>query len=124
MPIGRKSRNAGWRTAAATAAIGSLLAGWAGGAVPSPVVVAYGALSSLGFTLYLLDKRAAQAGAVRRRERTLHIVDLLGGWPGALLAQDRFRHKTRKAAFQFAFWASVAVNCAVLAWLLRAGYLA
>jgi len=31
------------------------------------------------------------------------------------------RHKTRKAAFQVVFWATVAINCALLGLLLRAG---
>ena len=68
--------------------------------------------------LYRHDKRAAQGGRTRTRERTLHLVDLLGGWPGGLLAQDRLRHKTRKGAFQLVFWATVALNCALLAWAL------
>jgi len=124
MPIGRRSRNTGWKTVAATAAIGTMVAGWLAGLVPMAVVVAYGVSSLAGFTLYLHDKRAARSGAKRTRERTLHVVDLLGGWPGGLFAQDRLRHKTSKAAFQLMFWTTVAVNCAVLGWLLRAGYLA
>jgi uncharacterized membrane protein YsdA (DUF1294 family) len=79
-------------------------------------------MSSVTYMLYRHDKRAAQGGRARTRERTLHLVDLLGGWPGGLLAQDRQRHKTRKASFQLAFWATVALNCAALGWLLaRAG---
>lgn len=123
MPTGRSSRNGGWRTVAATAAIAGLLAGWGAGRVPLAVVGAYGVASLLAFMLYRRDKRAAGAGADRTRERTLHLVALLGGWPGGLLAQDRFRHKTRKAAFQLVFWGTVALNCAVLGWLLGAGRL-
>jgi len=123
-PVGRRSRNAGWRTVAATLAIGAMVAGWGADLVPVSVVAAYGVLSLAGFALYLHDKRAARSGAMRTRERTLHVVDLLGGWPGGLLAQDRFRHKTGKASFQVMFWTTVAVNCAVLGWLLRSGYLA
>jgi len=122
VPIGRNSRNAGWRTVAAAASIVAGIVGWAANLVPSSVVVAYCALSSAAFTLYLFDKRAARSGAMRTRERTLHLVDLIGGWPGGLLAQGRLNHKTRKRAFQFKFWITVALNCAVLAWLLRAGY--
>jgi uncharacterized membrane protein YsdA (DUF1294 family) len=40
-------------------------------------------------------------------ERTLHLLALLGGWPGAILGQRHFRHKTRKVSFLFAFWAVV-----------------
>ena len=35
-------------------------------------------------------------GAWRIREGTLHLVEALGGWPGAFLAQQTMRHKTVK----------------------------
>jgi uncharacterized membrane protein YsdA (DUF1294 family) len=89
--------------------------------VPLPVLAGYGVMSLVAFMLYRRDKRAAQGGKARTRERTLHLADLLGGWPGGLLAQDRLRHKTRKAPFQLVFWATVALNCAALAWLLGTG---
>lgn len=112
------SGSAGWRTGAAAVSLAALLAGWGGGRVPLPVLAGYGALSLVAYSLYRRDKRAAQGGKARTRERTLHLLDLLGGWPGGLLAQDRLRHKTRKASFQLVFWATVALNCAALAWLL------
>ena len=40
----------------------------------------------------------------------MHGVELLGGWPGALLAQQMFRHKTRKLSYQLSFWLIVAVH--------------
>jgi uncharacterized membrane protein YsdA (DUF1294 family) len=43
----------------------------------------------------------------RVRETTLHFLELIGGWPGALLGQHYFQHKTRKTAFQIPFWAIV-----------------
>ena len=89
--------------------------------VPLPVVAGYGLMSLLSFMLYRHDKRAAQGGKTRTRERTLHLADLLGGWPGGLLAQDRHRHKTRKGAFQLVFWVTVALHCAALGFLLGAG---
>ena len=107
---------------AAILTFGALVAGWAGALVPTAVAIGYGGLSLLAFMLYRHDKSAAQEGRIRTRERTLHLIDLLGGWPGGLLAQDRFRHKTRKASFQVVFWATVAVNFALLSWLVRAGY--
>jgi uncharacterized membrane protein YsdA (DUF1294 family) len=90
--------------------------------VPSAVAIGYSAMSCIAFVLYRHDKRAAQAGTGRTRERTLHLVDLLGGWPGGLFAQDRLRHKTRKATFQLIFWVTVVFNCALLGWLLSAGH--
>jgi uncharacterized membrane protein YsdA (DUF1294 family) len=82
----------------------------------------YGAMSCIAFVLYRHDKSAARAGRGRTRERTLHVVDLLGGWPGGLFAQDRLRHKTRKPSFQLVFWVTVGFNCALLAGLLVAGH--
>lgn len=38
------------------------------------------------------------------------MFELLGGWPGALIAQQKFRHKTRKVSFQVVFWAIVLVH--------------
>ena len=78
----------------------------------------YALISVLCFSLYGLDKRASTRGAWRTSEARLHLVELLGGWPGALLAQRVFRHKTRKRSFQVMFYLAVAVNLAVLAWLM------
>jgi uncharacterized membrane protein YsdA (DUF1294 family) len=54
----------------------------------------------------------------RRRtpESTLHLLSVLGGWPGALVAQQMFRHKSRKLEFQIVFWLTVLLNCGVLGW--------
>ncbi|WP_229508090.1 DUF1294 domain-containing protein [Massilia sp. Dwa41.01b] len=48
----------------------------------------------------------------------MHVLGLLGGWPAALVAQQMFRHKTRKQSFRRAFRITVVLNCAVLAWLV------
>src|SRR3546814_17304610 len=71
--------------------------------------------------MYWLDKEAAQGGAQRIPESTLHLVDLLGGWPGALIAQQQFRHKTVKRSFQFAFCCRVLATGAVMAGPVRSG---
>ena len=78
----------------------------------------YAAMSVLAFTLYGRDKAAARRGRWRVSEATLHVVALLGGWPGALLAQGVFRHKTRKRPFRIVFWCTVALNCAALLGIL------
>lgn len=80
----------------------------------------YALMSALSFSLYGLDKRASTRGGWRTSEARLHLVELLGGWPGALLAQRVFRHKTRKTSFLVVFYLATAVNLAVLGWLLFA----
>ncbi|MFH6564734.1 DUF1294 domain-containing protein [Pseudomonas kulmbachensis] len=74
-----------------------------------PLLV-YGVASALAFGLYWYDKEQAKAGQWRTPEKVLHGVELLGGWPGALVAQQMFRHKTRKLSYQVWFWLIVAVH--------------
>jgi uncharacterized membrane protein YsdA (DUF1294 family)/cold shock CspA family protein len=74
--------------------------------------------SVLAFGLYKLDKSAARSEGQRTPENTLHIVALLGGWPGALYAQQLFRHKSRKTSFQVVFWLTVMANAGLLIYLL------
>ena len=81
------------------------------------LAIGYAALSLVTFFAYAFDKSAAQRGAWRTSEGTLLFLGLAGGWPGALIAQETLRHKSKKASFRAVFWVTVAVNCAVLAWL-------
>jgi uncharacterized membrane protein YsdA (DUF1294 family) len=73
-----------------------------------PVIV-----SLLTFLAYRSDKKRAQTGEWRVSEATLHLMELTGGWPGALLAQRRYRHKTSKVSFQVAFWLIVLIHQAI-----------
>jgi uncharacterized membrane protein YsdA (DUF1294 family) len=86
------------------------------GMLPLEVAAFYLAASVAAVIAYGIDKSAAQSGGWRTPERTLHVLALTGGWPGALIAQRVFRHKSRNPSFRFAFWATVAVNCGALAW--------
>ncbi|MBB3219398.1 DUF1294 domain-containing protein [Pseudoduganella umbonata] len=70
------------------------------------------------FLAYAIDKRAARFGRRRTPERTLLLLGLAGGWPGALLAQRVVRHKSSKASFQAKYWCTVALHLALLALLI------
>jgi uncharacterized membrane protein YsdA (DUF1294 family) len=72
----------------------------------------YALMSIVTFTAYGLDKRAAARGQRRIAERTLHLLELLGGFPGALIGQQVFRHKRRKMRFLIVFWLIVVVHAA------------
>lgn len=78
--------------------------------IPGMVASAYVGLSALCFVMYAADKSAAQSGARRTQESTLLFLGLLGGWPGAILAQQFLRHKSTKASFRSAFWGTVLLN--------------
>ena len=77
------------------------------------VLASYITLSSIAFILYAVDKSAAKRNAQRIPEKSLHLVSLLGGWPGAILAQKICRHKTKKQPFRFIFWLTVILNVSV-----------
>ncbi|MCD1598151.1 DUF1294 domain-containing protein [Rheinheimera aquimaris] len=89
--------------------------------LPLYVPLLYAGLSVLTFITYWLDKRKAQTGKWRIEERTLQFMALLGGWPGALLAQSYLRHKSQKRVFLTVFWFSVLVNLVALSWLAGQG---
>ena len=76
---------------------------------------AYLLSSVLAFGFYMHDKRSALRSGWRTPEARLHLVELLGGWPGALIAQQALRHKTRKLSFQMVFWLIVIAHQVV--WL-------
>lgn len=84
------------------------------GKLPWAVLALYLGLSFATFQVYSLDKVAAEQGRWRTSEGTLLLWGLLGGWPGALIAQRVRRHKSRKQPFQLFFWLTVIVNCGAL----------
>ncbi|WP_029652607.1 DUF1294 domain-containing protein [Marinobacter daepoensis] len=90
------------------------------GYLPVWILAAYGGVSLVLFVMYWIDKRAAQRGAQRTSEKTLHLFELCCGWPGALMAQQVLRHKTRKDSYQFVFWLAVLANLGALGWLFVA----
>ena len=78
--------------------------------VPHWVGGLYLAASSLCFIAYSFDKSAAGSGRWRVPEGNLLALGLIGGWPGALVAQQLLRHKSIKASFRSKFWRSVTGN--------------
>lgn len=74
-------------------------------------------LSAITFVAYALDKHAAQTGRWRTPESTLHLLELAGGWPGAWIAQQTLRHKSRKPGYRVVFWTMVFLHgIALIAW--------
>ena len=112
-------RALGWMLVAA--ALGAWVAFLAAASPPIAALV-YLPVGALTALLYGLDKARARRGARRIPERTLHLLELAGGWAGAFWAQQQLRHKTRDRRFQLWFWLIGLVHLgAWLAWFrLRA----
>jgi uncharacterized membrane protein YsdA (DUF1294 family)/cold shock CspA family protein len=83
--------------------------------LPLNVSVWYLTVSLLTFAFYFKDKLAARFDYWRTKENTLHFLSLIGGWPGAMLAQKYLRHKSTKKEFRFTFWLTVIINFIALA---------
>jgi uncharacterized membrane protein YsdA (DUF1294 family)/cold shock CspA family protein len=85
--------------------------------IPIQILYLYLVASVFTFLVYAKDKWAARTDRWRTKESTLHTLAFVGGWPGALIAQQVLRHKSRKNAFQFMFWTTVVLNCVAFGWL-------
>lgn len=61
-------------------------------------------INLITLALYFYDKNAAINQKWRIPEKTMHAFALVGGTPGAFVAQKILRHKTRKQSFKVLFW--------------------
>jgi len=85
--------------------------------IPAFIFALYMVASILTFIMYAVDKSSAQKGSRRTQESTLHLLSMAGGWPGALVAQQKLHHKSRKQSFRIVFWFTVLLNCGAFVWL-------
>ncbi len=86
--------------------------------IPREFAIYYLIISMITATAYGIDKRAAINEEQRIPEILLHTMALLGGWPGALISQQLFRHKTIKVPFRIVFWGTVIINMVIFYKLL------
>jgi uncharacterized membrane protein YsdA (DUF1294 family)/cold shock CspA family protein len=85
--------------------------------IPVELIFLYAVMSVIAFLMYAKDKNAAELGKWRTSESTLHILSILGGWPGAKIAQSFLRHKSKKMSFRITYWVTVGINSGALYWL-------
>lgn len=85
--------------------------------LPVALLGVYAVMSMVAFIVYAMDKSAAQQGRWRTKETTLHLLSLLGGWPGAYFAQVILRHKSSKKGFKIVYFGTVLFNIGALGWL-------
>lgn len=78
--------------------------------IESQFVALYCVMSVFTFVVYGIDKYKAKLNKVRVPESALHIYSVLGGWPGAMIGQHVFRHKTVKQPFKKNLYVSIVMN--------------
>ncbi|MGX5107358.1 DUF1294 domain-containing protein [Enterobacter cloacae] len=89
------------------AAIGSLFSSY-------PFAMWFLLINMLTIAIYGVDKTAARKGMRRVPEITLLAFGAVGGWPGAILSQQLFRHKTQKQPFKTWFYVSVVLSSSAM----------
>ncbi len=69
----------------------------------------FAAINILTYGVYVFDKHRARNKGWRIPEKRMHLLELLGGWPAAFVAQRHFRHKSSKGSYQLTFWMIVVI---------------
>jgi uncharacterized membrane protein YsdA (DUF1294 family) len=72
------------------------------------------ALSIITFLLYGYDKGQAKLGGLRVPEIVLHVLALLGGFPGGWVGRAVFRHKIRKVSFTIVLIVSTVIHVGII----------
>ena len=78
--------------------------------MPYVILSLYLVMSIVTFLAFAWDKRAAQTDSRRVSERRLHMLEALGGWPGAILGQYLLRHKSLKFQYRIVLWGIIALH--------------
>ncbi|WP_058834075.1 DUF1294 domain-containing protein [Luteimonas abyssi] len=94
--------------------LGVLAAAISAGRLPTAALGVLAVLNGLAFVAFALDKHAARTGRWRTPEAHLHLLELLGGWPAAGLAQQVLRHKRAKPAYRRVYIAMIALHLLAL----------
>lgn len=87
-----------------------------------PILVVVASIAT--FVMYGWDKRQAKTNGWRVPEKQLHGLALLGGWPGAMLGQNYFRHKTQKTEFKIMTWLAAGLHVVLVLWYLYSKFTA
>lgn len=86
-----------------------------------PILVGVASLAT--FLMYGWDKRQAKNNGWRVPEKQLHGLAFLGGWPGAMLGQNFFRHKTQKIEFKIMTWLAAGLHVILVSWYLYSRFI-
>ena len=91
---------------------------WTSGRIFYTLALMFPAACCASFCFYGVDKILAAKQYRRISEWRLLAWDLLGGWPGGILGQYIFRHKTVKVSYRIKFVLCVLLNSALTVYLV------
>jgi uncharacterized membrane protein YsdA (DUF1294 family) len=76
--------------------------------------------SIVTFFFYGFDKRRSKGSDERVPEIVLHVLSLIGGFPGGWAGRAYFRHKTLHTSFLITLIISTVLHLGIAFWLFRA----
>ena len=88
------------------------------GKLPVSVFGLYMFASAIAFVIYRHEKAMATSHPWKISDSALHLCSLVGGWPGAALADKMVHHEPQKMSFRVIYWSTVVLNSFVFFWLL------
>jgi len=86
--------------------------------LPLWFMVFFIACNIISFIFYGIDKLAAIKYWQRTPEKHFYVLALLGGWPGSILGQIVFNHKTSKISFRRWFYIMSSANVVLMTYYL------
>jgi len=84
------------------------------GHISDVVFYALIACNALSVIFYGMDKLAAMKQWQRTPEKHFYLLAVCGGWPGSIIGQMIFHHKTSKVSFRRWFYAMMLLNISML----------
>jgi len=67
-------------------------------------------MSLVSVAMHIWDKHQAVRGGWRVKEKTLHSIELIGGWPGAILITRSINHKVAKPRYMWTLYSYAALH--------------
>ena len=86
------------------------------------ILIPIPAISLITYKLFDIDKRRAMLSLWRIPEANLLLFSAIGGWPGALIGQIVFRHKTKKQPFKLLLWIIIFAHIYLYYWIFKNQY--
>lgn len=85
---------------------------------PPIALVSFIAISTITYLVYAVDRQWYHNSGHQIPNTVFYLLNMCGGWPGALFAQSILHHKYTGFDFKVMFWLSMAFNVGFYCWTL------